>query len=207
MSSNNLDKYEYLTGEDLRLKPSTVEKAKFEYFALGKIFNKGLSEEDKKEGLLKKLKNIEDKNEKQIQVIKDQGEKQLQKLKNIDKNKTLKIIDKISKKNNEANKILSEFKKIDKTLENADLVCAKTDNKTKYDFNCFSLPLKFIEKIHNYEITLDEAINDQTELNVLINKLNNDYTPRNTEKIEEKKRVSESARKLQNARKYIIDFW
>ena len=63
MSSNNLDKYEYLTGEDLGLKPSTVEQAKFEYSPLGKIFNKGLSEDDKKEGLLKKLKNIEDKNE------------------------------------------------------------------------------------------------------------------------------------------------
>ena len=30
LSSNNLDKYEYLTGEDLSLKPSTVEQAKFE---------------------------------------------------------------------------------------------------------------------------------------------------------------------------------
>ena len=66
-----MDKYVYLTGEDLGLKPSTVEKAKFEYSPLGKIFNKGLSEEDKKEGLLKKLKNIEDKNEQQLQVIKD----------------------------------------------------------------------------------------------------------------------------------------
>ena len=28
-SSNNLDKYEYLTGEDLGLKPSTVQQAKF----------------------------------------------------------------------------------------------------------------------------------------------------------------------------------
>ena len=63
LSSNNLDKYEYLTGEDLDLKPSTVEQAKFEYSPLGKIFNKGLSEDDKKEGLLKKLKNNEDKNE------------------------------------------------------------------------------------------------------------------------------------------------
>ena len=62
LSSNNLDKYEYLTGEDLGLKPSTVEQAKFEYSPLGKIFNKGLSEDDKKEGLLKRLKNIEDKN-------------------------------------------------------------------------------------------------------------------------------------------------
>ena len=62
LSSNNLDKYEYLTGEDLGLKPSTVEQAKFEYSPLGKIFNKGLDKSDKK-GLLKRLKNIEDKNE------------------------------------------------------------------------------------------------------------------------------------------------
>ena len=34
-SSNNLDKYEYLTGEDLDLKPSTVEQTKFEYSPLG----------------------------------------------------------------------------------------------------------------------------------------------------------------------------
>ena len=63
LSSNNLDKYEYLTGKDLGLKPSTVEQAKFEYSPLGKIFNKGLSEEDRKEGLLKRLENINDKNE------------------------------------------------------------------------------------------------------------------------------------------------
>ena len=62
LSSNNLDKYELLTGEDLGLKPSTVEQAKFEYSPLGKIFNKGLSEEDKKEGILKRLENIKDKN-------------------------------------------------------------------------------------------------------------------------------------------------
>ena len=69
LSSNNLDKYEYLTGEDLGLKPSTVEQAKFEYSPLGKIFNKGLSEDDKKEGLFKRLKNIEDKNEEQLKLL------------------------------------------------------------------------------------------------------------------------------------------
>ena len=71
LSFNNSDKYEYLTGEDLGLKPSTVEKAKFEYSPLGKIFNKGLSEDDKKEGLLKKRKNIEDKNEELPKNIKE----------------------------------------------------------------------------------------------------------------------------------------
>ena len=61
LSSNNLDKYEYLTGEDLGLKPSTVEQAEFEYSPSGKIFNKGLSEDDKKEGLFKRLENTKDK--------------------------------------------------------------------------------------------------------------------------------------------------
>ena len=71
LPSNNLDKYEYLTGEDLSLKPSTVEQAKFEYSPLGKAFTKGLhKDEDKKEGILKRLKNIEDKNKEQLHEIK-----------------------------------------------------------------------------------------------------------------------------------------
>ena len=59
LCSNSLDKYEYLTGEDLGLKGSTVEQAKCECSPLGKSFNKGLSEDDKKEELFKRLKNIE----------------------------------------------------------------------------------------------------------------------------------------------------
>ena len=69
LSSNNLDKYEYLNGEDLGLKPNT------EYSPLGKIFNKGLDNDDKKESLFKRLENTKDKNQKHLQVIKDQGEK------------------------------------------------------------------------------------------------------------------------------------
>ena len=48
LSSNNLDKYEYLTGEELGLKPSTVEQAKFEYSPLGKDLTKGWDKDDKK---------------------------------------------------------------------------------------------------------------------------------------------------------------
>ena len=48
LSPNNSDKYEYLTGQDLGLKPSTVEQAKFEYSPLGKIFNKGMDKDDDK---------------------------------------------------------------------------------------------------------------------------------------------------------------
>ena len=40
LSSGELKKYEYLTGEDLGYKPAVVQKAKFEYSPLGKVFNK-----------------------------------------------------------------------------------------------------------------------------------------------------------------------
>ena len=64
-----MDNYKYLTDEDLGLKPSTVEQARFEHSPLGKVFDKGLTEEDKKEGILKRLRNIEDKSEKQLKVF------------------------------------------------------------------------------------------------------------------------------------------
>ena len=69
MFSNDLHNYKYLYGEDLGLKPSTVEQASFEYYPLGKVFDKGLTEEDKKEGVLKRLRNVEDKSEKQLEVF------------------------------------------------------------------------------------------------------------------------------------------
>ena len=37
--SKELDKYEYLAGEELGYKPGAVEQAKFEYYLLGKVFN------------------------------------------------------------------------------------------------------------------------------------------------------------------------
>ena len=56
LSCGELDKYEYLTGEDLGYKPDVVQKAKFEYSPLGQVFNKELDSSEKQEGLLKKIK-------------------------------------------------------------------------------------------------------------------------------------------------------
>ena len=48
LSSKELDKYEYLTGEDLGYKPGVVERAKFEYSPLGEVLsNKTKSKTDK----------------------------------------------------------------------------------------------------------------------------------------------------------------
>ena len=61
-SSGDLPKYEYLTKKDLGYKPDAVEKVKFEYSPIGKVFTDGLAKEDKskKVGLFKRLKSIED---------------------------------------------------------------------------------------------------------------------------------------------------
>ena len=40
-SSNELAKYEYLTGEDLEYKPSAVKQAKLDYSLLGKVLTRG----------------------------------------------------------------------------------------------------------------------------------------------------------------------
>ena len=68
---SDLPKYEYLTKKDLKYKPDTFEQAKFEYSPLGKVFTEGLDKSDRNEGLLKRLKNIEDRNNNQLLAIKN----------------------------------------------------------------------------------------------------------------------------------------
>ena len=55
LSSKELDKYEYLTGEDLGYKPGVVEKGKFEYSSLGEALNnKTKSKTDKRDKVVNK---------------------------------------------------------------------------------------------------------------------------------------------------------
>ena len=70
-SSGDLPKYEYLTNKDLGYKPDAFEQAKFEYSPLGKGFIDRLDNSDRKEGLLKILKNIEDINNNQLLALRD----------------------------------------------------------------------------------------------------------------------------------------
>ena len=77
LSNGELEKDEYLTGEDLGCKADVSKKAKFEYSPLGKVFNKGLDESYKKEGLLERLKNIKYKSGEQLKMIKDKKYNQI----------------------------------------------------------------------------------------------------------------------------------
>ena len=61
--SGKIDKYEYLTGEEIFLsnQQQIIEQAEFTYSPLGKAFEK-------------QIKTIEDQGEKQIKAIQDQGQ-------------------------------------------------------------------------------------------------------------------------------------
>ena len=143
LSSNNLDKYEYLTGEDLGLKPSTVEQAKFEYSPLGKIFNKGLDKDDQKEGLFKRLKNIEDKNE------------ELLKAKNKIEN-TKEVTDYADAKD-------ANFRKLE----------IKSGNNVDYDFSDYKTFKELFRDLYYEKITIDEVEGKQDEFIAIIGVLEN----------------------------------
>ena len=83
LSTNNLDKYEYLTREHLDLKPSIVEQAKFEHSPLCKIFNRGLDKSYQKEKLFKRVENTADK-------IKSKNKKETEPIENGEQSEVLK---------------------------------------------------------------------------------------------------------------------
>ena len=58
--------------------------------------------------------------------------------------------------------------------------------KTKNDFNKFTFPLKFTLKIYRSDLTIQEAKDDKQKLEILINKLNNNYNPKNKSKATKK---------------------
>ena len=67
--------------------------------------------------------------------------KQLKELKNIEESRTLEPIDRIRRENDEAKDLVFKIKKIDTNRDTAELVCTKTDGKTKYEFNLFAPPI------------------------------------------------------------------
>ena len=126
-----------MTGEDLRYKPGVVEKAKFEYSPLGKVFNKRLDESDKKEGIFKRLKNLEGKNEEQLESIKDHGERQLD-ITDKQEKKQLKAINKQEEQLRKIKDKKTTKEKIEKEKESREIVLLRdnlNDIVMNFDMN------------------------------------------------------------------------
>ena len=180
MCSNNLGKYEYLTVEDLGLKPSTVKQAKFEYSPLGRVFNKGIKKKEcKEEGLLKRLKNIEDKNKEQLKAIEDQKEVQAKVIsRNKIKPSLLKSIYSQEVKygridNDEAKKIFKTLKDMEGSKTDYSKLVYRSDDDEYFNFTRFGLLSSFYLKLINGNIGISVAKLNMEEFRDEIKRLDN----------------------------------
>ena len=143
LSSGKINKYEYLTGEDIL--PSNqhqiIEQARFTYSPLGKSF------------------------EKQIKTIEDQGQKQVEVLNTLKSNNQLTIEDVITKNalnNDEAKHNLDKIKEIEKNVDREKLIYEI--NEYTYIFKNFQTIKTFDRDIYEGKITFEKANEYQTNL-------------------------------------------
>ena len=171
-SSKNLDKVEYLTGEDLGLKPNTIDQVRFEYSPLSKIFNKGLDKDDQKEGLFKRLKNIKNA---QKNLKRDSDDESIyytprsefddkdkkQQTNNID-TKPPNVFNYLKSLSQQANDLIDEIKD-DDDIDNSELLFIASSNET-FNFNTSDMPSNFLLNIYNTKISLKETEFEQKEI-------------------------------------------
>ena len=149
LSSGKIDKYEYLTGEEIL--PSNqqqiIEQAKFTYSPLGKAFEK-------------QTKTIEDKGEKQIKAIQD-NRKQL--ISDDDyKNKLL-----ISKEseifNDIYNKRLDKLEELNNKIDYDNLKYVVERSGDEYSFNNIKDPIALLKDVKKGKTSLEEAKEKQKD--------------------------------------------
>ena len=184
LSSSKLDKYEYLTGEEIL--PSNqqqiIQQAKFNHSPLGKAFGK------------------------QTKTIEDQGEKQvvaLESLKDSDKKLTpIKDFIPIENLNPE---IINEMKRIEEIEKNVDRnkMVYKGTNET-YDFRNFKTIRAFDNEIRNNIISLDTVNLEQASLLSYINDFIRKTKPRNPEKRKLRSDVLDSVSSLVKGREVLL---
>ena len=171
LSSDKIQKYEYLTSEDIL--PSNlqqiIEQGRFTYSPLVKTFVK------------------------QIKTIEDPGQKQVEALNTLKSNNQLTIQDVISKNalnNDEAKKELDKIKEIEKNVDREKLIYET--NEYTYSFKNFQTIKTFGRDIYEGKITIEEADKYQTDLLVEIMNFRKNTKPRSQEKKQEKEIVLEN---------------
>ena len=184
LSSGKLDKYEYLTGEEIL--PSNqqqiIQQAKFNYLPLGKAI------------------------EKQIKTIKDQGEKQVVTLESLmEPDKKLTSIKDFIPTENLNPEIINEIKRIEKIEKNVDRnkMVYKGTNKT-YDFRNFKRIRAFGNEIRNNIISLDTANIEQANLLSHIYAFTKKTKPRNPAQRKLRSDVLNSVSSLVNGREEVL---
>ena len=166
------------------------------------MFNKGLDESDKKEGLLKRLKNNECKNKEQLDEIKHQGERLLEAISSYGATNKSQKIEFDSEKNQEAKELVHEVKEISRKNKYKKIVCSHS-NATPYDFNKFRDIKQLGNDIFNGYIPIQQANDEQDEMKEEITKLE-DYNLTSEKKIKSKEEVLHNAKELFDIRSRVI---
>ena len=146
LSSGKIDKYEYLTGEEIL--PSNqqqiIQQAKFNYSPLGKA-------------LEKQIKAIEDQGKKQVKAIQDNKQ-----LVNKDDYRDKLLLSKEREIFKDIyNKRLDKIEELSNKIDYNDLKYFTINSKTKHNFSDITDPITFLNEIKNGKVSLEEAKNIQ----------------------------------------------
>ena len=160
LSSGKIDKYEYLTGEEIlpTNQQQIIEKAKFTYSPLGKT------------------------SEKQAKTIEDQGKNQVVALESLKtSNKELPPIKNFVSIENLNPEIIDEIKRIEQheKLVDREKMIYKATNKT-YDFRNFKAIRAYGNEIRNNVIDMDTANAQQANLTYYVEDFTTKTKPRNS---------------------------
>ena len=157
---------------------------------MGKFFTKDLKEEEKEEGLLKRLKNIEDKNEKQLKAIK--GKTDLKsKIDLFDEDLTP-----------EAIALITEIKSIENNVDYDKLSFTGSNNKV-YGHDSFKTLDKLIKDIRNKNMAIDKAEIKQNKFAEKLDKLKA-YPAKRSKYINLKESVSKNVKKFYDGWEKIV---
>ena len=125
---------------------------------LGKILNKGLSKNDNEKGILKRLKNIEDKSEKPLEI------------KNKAKENIKKVTDFVDQPLSfEAKELINKIKDIQKDVDYRKLkVVIRGGNNVDYHFSDYKTFKELFINFYCERITVYEAESKQEEIDVVL---------------------------------------
>ena len=151
-----------------------------------------MKKEDKKEGPLKRLKNIEDKSEEQLKAINS-------------KNKNIKEVTDFVKEplSLEAKGLIEEIRIIQKDVDYRKFKITGS-NKTTYDLSDYKTFKELFRELYYRNVTIDEAERKQDEFNAVLDALSV-YSIKKKEYIEAKNKLLNNAKKIYKGREKIIE--
>ena len=152
---------------------------------------------------MKRLKNIEGKNEHQLELIKNQGEKQLNLINESNLEREPKQLEIQSYLDPEAKRLIDEINKEIKDNEGKHFWCTHSNGK-EFNFYKFANLNLFGNKIFNGNTSIEDALEEQAKMEKLLMSLKKNH-PSNDYKINARKEVLKNAKDLLETRNKIIN--